>query len=212
MKISIPENFTYDNIAEVKDDILYIYRLGSYESLMRHLTYDLNDITTCYYCQRPLTRDISTLDHLIPKDLGGVSIPDNLCVCCSKCNEVKSNLLEAEYKHYLSLTEEDKETYMKARINDRERLKKQFPNYFPVDWVTSVQVKDVVDATNRPNDFKSRKYVRIRKNYKLYGRFLRPIVVDRNLNLLSGHNQLLYAKVRPVAEIPAIILENVEVL
>ena len=213
MKISLPEGFNYDNIAEVKDGILHIYRVGPYESLMRHIAYDLNGITTCHYCYKPLNRSSATLDHLIPKDLGGVSIPDNLCVCCSKCNEIKSNLLEAEYKYYLSLpTADSRNTYMKARLNDRKRLKEQFPNYYPVGWVTNIDVRDVTNFTDSPNVFKSRKYVKVRKSYRLYGRFLRPIVVDRNLKLLSGNNQLLYARVRPVAKIPAIILENVEVV
>lgn len=45
----------------------------------------------CAYCNKPLTKETFTLDHVIPKSKGGSSDASNLVVSCIPCNESKAN-------------------------------------------------------------------------------------------------------------------------
>lgn len=47
----------------------------------------------CEYCHSPeyLSADQFTIDHLLPKSLGGSDDPDNLALACRRCNERRYN-------------------------------------------------------------------------------------------------------------------------
>ena len=51
----------------------------------------------CEYCHSPeyLSPDLFTLDHILPKSLGGTDNPDNLCLACHRCNERHYNFTTA---------------------------------------------------------------------------------------------------------------------
>lgn len=44
---------------------------------------------------------IMTVDHLVPLDRGGTDDIDNLVCACFVCNQLKGNMLPAEFKGYL---------------------------------------------------------------------------------------------------------------
>lgn len=50
----------------------------------------------CAYCDIPLTVDIATVDHLIPRSKGGGSRKKNLIVVCHTCNSLKGNISSVE--------------------------------------------------------------------------------------------------------------------
>lgn len=51
----------------------------------------LRDNYTCQYCEKAVTKNTATLDHVMPVSLGGKSNFEN-CVCsCSTCNGLKGN-------------------------------------------------------------------------------------------------------------------------
>jgi 5-methylcytosine-specific restriction endonuclease McrA len=43
-------------------------------------------VNKCHWCQKPLTLDDSTLEHIIPLGLGGLDNANNLTLACEKCN------------------------------------------------------------------------------------------------------------------------------
>lgn len=45
----------------------------------------------CRYCGKRLTLDTSTLDHIVPRALGGTDRKYNLCLACRDCNLAKAN-------------------------------------------------------------------------------------------------------------------------
>jgi hypothetical protein len=47
----------------------------------------------CQWCQRPLTPETATTDHLIPLSRGGSNAWDNLCLACRSCNQARKNNL-----------------------------------------------------------------------------------------------------------------------
>lgn len=58
----------------------------------RHLRYEVGqrDGWHCRYCKTALTLYTSTLDHVIPRSLGGSWRPHNLCLACERCNKAKA--------------------------------------------------------------------------------------------------------------------------
>lgn len=51
-----------------------------------------DDRSCCAYCQSAV-RIVGMsfeIDHIIPESLGGLTVRENLCLCCSGCNERKS--------------------------------------------------------------------------------------------------------------------------
>lgn len=45
----------------------------------------------CCYCRRHVDAEVATLDHIVPRCLGGTSHRRNLCVACRNCNAKKAN-------------------------------------------------------------------------------------------------------------------------
>lgn len=50
----------------------------------------------CYYCRRYLA-DGWTMDHMTPLARGGTNAPDNLTICCLKCNQTKQSKTVPEF-------------------------------------------------------------------------------------------------------------------
>ena len=46
----------------------------------------------CAYCECPLTHREDTIDHFMPKALGGTNDRENLRLACNPCNEEKADM------------------------------------------------------------------------------------------------------------------------
>lgn len=55
----------------------------------------------CHYCGRKLNPDTVTADHVIPKSKGGTNWIGNVVASCRKCNGLKDDMDEDEFKLYL---------------------------------------------------------------------------------------------------------------
>lgn len=100
MIINLPKDFYYeknDAKAYIKDGNLFCENNISFERLMYHITYVLRGKDICYYCGCDLNEKNRTLDHMYPRDFGGVSITNNLVPCCIDCNQKKNNLTLEEF-------------------------------------------------------------------------------------------------------------------
>jgi 5-methylcytosine-specific restriction endonuclease McrA len=56
----------------------------------------VRDGLTCVYCHAKLVvkgKNAATLDHIIPRSMGGLPIPTNLVTACVPCNRKKQNKL-----------------------------------------------------------------------------------------------------------------------
>jgi len=53
----------------------------------------LRDRNTCQYCGQALASSELTLDHVMPRSLGGKSAWENLVACCHPCNNRKGDRL-----------------------------------------------------------------------------------------------------------------------
>lgn len=210
MKIPLPENYSYKDVANVKDGILYIYKLSNFEDLMYDLTYATMTSDTCYYCGNSISRDKSTLDHLYPRNLGGPTIPNNLRICCSDCNSTKSNMTEEQFIYFRSLSPESQQDFFRDISLHNHILKKWFGPIIPKDWISNEPIERIIIYFYIYKEVKGRSYKKIEKNYKKYRHIIRPIIVDRNFKLLNGFTVLLFAKNNSILSVPTIVLENVE--
>lgn len=51
----------------------------------------IRDHGKCQYCEKELTRELSTVDHVRPKSRGGTTEWENCVTCCHSCNGKKGN-------------------------------------------------------------------------------------------------------------------------
>ena len=64
----------------------------------------------CAYCNEQLGPRSATLDHITPKVLGGLTVPENLCGACITCNGSKGHRDWREWfraQEFYSLTREE---------------------------------------------------------------------------------------------------------
>jgi 5-methylcytosine-specific restriction endonuclease McrA len=61
----------------------------------------------CVYCGIPVRHrargshralDLATLDHRIPRSIGGPTVPDNLVLACHACNNARGTLDEQDFR------------------------------------------------------------------------------------------------------------------
>jgi len=51
----------------------------------------IRDMYSCQYCSESLTRQLLTLDHVIPLSKGGKTCWENIVSSCAKCNSLKGD-------------------------------------------------------------------------------------------------------------------------
>jgi len=60
--------------------------------------YNNSGTFTCYYCLKEFPINLATRDHKLPRSRNGQTTPENIVICCQKCNSEKGALTEEEYK------------------------------------------------------------------------------------------------------------------
>ncbi|MBR6504471.1 MAG: HNH endonuclease [Clostridia bacterium] len=215
MIIELPKKFSYSkdqyNYANVRNGKLIIRGSLDFEDLMYDLTYSIKGRNNCYYCGKT-TKKI-TIDHMFPRDYGGISITNNLLPACSKCNSQKSNLNLYEYQIFRTLDKLQKEVF-KGKVyakNEKMRYKRGFN--IPKSWIETVHISRIfVRVFFDQNLHKGKKYNKYTKFIKKYGRLPRPIILSGNFVLLDGFTILVCAREQGIHYIPVVVLENVEVI
>lgn len=59
----------------------------------------IRDLYSCQYCLTPLTRQLLTLDHVIPLSKGGQTCWENIVSSCGKCNSTKGDRTDIKPVH-----------------------------------------------------------------------------------------------------------------
>lgn len=77
----------------------------------------------CYLCQKVLTLDESTVDHVIPLDKGGTNYIDNLRIACLDCNRDKANhiVFAPSNNFFLKI-----KNYVKTKLTRRTSMNKVY--------------------------------------------------------------------------------------
>lgn len=221
MIIDLPKKFTYINkngekVAYIDENRILKMKNGvSFKRLMKEITYALKGNKICYYCGKKLKNGKISIDHVIPQDIGGPTIPNNLYPSCSACNTEKSNLLLKQYLKFRIIKGKKKRTKYKEKcIEENENLKYISHSKLLGDMITYMQTSDIKLLSNHRDctEYHYKKYEETEKFYETYNRLRKPIIVDRNLKLLGGFISLMYCKEHGIKTVPVIILENVEII
>ena len=146
MNIHIPKGFVYETksggYAYEKNGRLYVRKIGV-EALMRELTYVLKGRNRCYYCGCVLTSKNRTIDHMFPRNWGGITIPDNLVPCCMRCNNRKGNLTAEQYKKWLTLPDNAKKDFRTKSIQENERFVEHGKLLLNPKWIDYANVAEL---------------------------------------------------------------------
>ena len=228
MKLMLPDyNYMFEGeIAEVKDGVLYIYRPGAFKEVMYKLTYLIFGETECCFCHKKLRTDILeidedkyfsqiTLDHLIPQEFGGPTIPNNMRPTCSRCNNLKGNMYLDEFMEYCKFEmKNDKESkILKRKFKEELQLKQEKRKYGQIESIPKDWISDELIRTIYVNFWISEplgvEYFKQEKFYKKYKRLPKLAIISQNRFLLDGFNTILLAKYNFSERINVIMLENV---
>lgn len=212
-KTSSDETITINNSMKIENGILKLVFPISFQDCMYDLTYFIKGKEKCFYCSRTIVEDKATLDHLIPQDLGGPTIPNNLFPSCKKCNCEKSNMTKSIYDKYLSLPTIDEK---KQFLTDFQLLSTFIHRWygfdFIKDWVEEKEIDNIIVNISLDCSYRGKRYKKIKEYYRKYKHFQKPIIVDSRNFLLDGFTALMYAKDNQIKKVPVIVLENVEVI
>jgi hypothetical protein len=86
------ENLPLDKIKEVDPDLEQDLRKGAFAKAKVPTGY------VCAHCGNVFSdRRYLNVDHIIPMNQGGLSVPENLQILCRSCNAKKGDRLEGEY-------------------------------------------------------------------------------------------------------------------
>ena len=101
----------------------------------------------CAYCNKDLTIDSATIDHIVPKFKGGHNVKSNMISCCAKCNRSKGSvLLEDWYNPSNSYYSEERLGKIKHLIEDNsapiklvssDKAIPYITNDFYIGWISS---------------------------------------------------------------------------
>jgi hypothetical protein len=74
--------------------VIYLFECDSQHSELRKVKYSRKNIFerdnhSCQYCNRKLSQSTYTIDHIIPKCLGGKDTFKNIVLACKDCNARK---------------------------------------------------------------------------------------------------------------------------
>lgn len=228
MNIELPESFTQYNgrgvrIVYIEDNILKMKVDVGFKRLMRTIVRQKRGVR-CFYCGKILSEGELTVDHIIPQEIGGPTITNNLVPACKECNCEKSNMNAIQYSKYLKRrTSDAKKNYFKEVQIKNEKLKRVKNFSFLNGWVTEMEINQIkgykehryyfcIDNNQKRSTRKKQlKYERAEYFYKEYGRLRKAIIVDRNNRLLSGYTSLKFAKNNCIKKVPVIKLDNVEI-
>ena len=203
-----------DGILKIKKQYV------KFEDLMYALTYTMKRDMVCPFCGSIIRAKNLTLDHMYPRDFGGISITNNLIPCCRKCNSNKGSLDFSEYNRLmaknLSRTEFEMEKQKVLERKEKKRysrgifLPDKWMKYIPID---SLIVRDYYKTLNLKGSQKNRKLASNIAYIKEYNHMKRPIIVDKNLFIVDGYVWYVSALVtKKFKKIPVVMIDNLELI
>ena len=82
----------------------------------------------------------------------------------------------------------------------------------PKEWISKRKISTIITEIRLGDCTQNAKYKKVVECYEKYYHIPKPIIVDKNGFLLDGFYSVIFAKNNLIASLPAIELENVEVI
>ena len=218
MIMDLPENvkevkFKKIIVGYIEDGVLKIRNISAFKRVVYELTFLKKGKHKCFYCGEVLKNKKATMDHLYPQNMGGPTLVDNLVPACSKCNSEKSNLTLEEYQEFMKINRASaKKEYWKNISEKKEELRRAKKYQIPDEWICEKEISKIFLEIRLKEPTETQEYKKVEKYFKEYGYFQRPIIIDKNGFLLYGYYNVICAKTHNIQTLPAIQIENVEVI
>ena len=89
----------------------------------------IRDEGKCQYCRLHVSLSTFTIDHVVPKKLGGQTVWDNVVACCYSCNQKKGDksLKESSFKLFKIPRKPFKLPYLQEITDGQYNLEKNIP-------------------------------------------------------------------------------------
>lgn len=211
MNILLPTQNLKTRSFKINDGILRLKYGQSFQNVMYDMTYFMKGRNFCYYCKQKIPKNQMTMDHMYPRSTGGPTLTQNLIPACQKCNAEKADMTYKQYMVFRSFgSKPERKAYAAAITALKEGLKSSGIYEIPTDWYTYVDVNAIHTCIDFAN-ISETKYNKVKSYLDAYGTFQVPMVLDRNLYSLDGFYNLFVAKSLGIAQMPAIVLDNVEI-
>lgn len=219
MIMDLPKEFSIGdarrkNNSFIENGILKIQKEASYRFVIYQLTYKIyGGKHVCKYCNKTFKDKKMTMDHMYPQDMGGPTITNNLLPSCQECNNKKSDMTKEQYEKYLEFKKVGKhKAFWKDLKQYKEFIKKWYEFEIPKEWISKREISSIIVEVRLGDCTKTTQYKKVESFYLEYGHIPKPIIVDKNGFLLDGFYSVIYAKNNLITSLPAIELENVEVI
>jgi len=134
---------------------------GCTHQLKRNRRSLLQKYGNCCYCGESLTRDTATLEHLVPKAVGGKTSIQNVDIACSNCNFLFGRLfafvrgtkrrLEKGYKTETGRIADMHDLFLKCKKLNFRRVNPIFEEFSTWDSVMELIPKQLIYDGNDPN-------------------------------------------------------------
>ena len=139
------------------------------------------------------------------------SASERVKASANKANEEKENMTPDQFRVYMSLKDDGAKEQFKREYFKIKMFQIRWLHMLPKEWISRIPVSSLIITIDLP-DTTTNKYKKINEYYTRCGKFPKPIIVDKNNFVLDGFTVVLYARNNRIKEIPAIVLENVEVI
>lgn len=87
---SVRQTFRVPSVIRLRRYI-HLRRNKQGNASVRRAQIYMRDVYKCQYCGEAKSASALTLDHILPRAQGGLSVPENLVTACEKCNGRKGN-------------------------------------------------------------------------------------------------------------------------
>ncbi len=162
----------------------------------------------CIYCGCILTSKNMTIDHSYPQIYGGPTIPENMALTCSSCNNRKGFLNHSEYLHRKNLNPKAFDrSKKKVRVHHSEKQKEQ-GFLLPDDWFEFIETSEIVPIDFSKMNF-NKKLKKINNFYSKNRKLPFVVVLDKNNNVLEGFSQYYFSVSNNLKYIPIIKIDNI---
>lgn len=224
MRIRLPKEFTlYDKrgenvVAYVENGELYLKRNVAFKDLQIKLAYCIYGKEICRCCGKEMHKSEVTIDHIIPQEVGGLTITNNLIPYCRGCNNKKTDMMPSRFKRFIECEDSKaRREILKQAVKENETLKgdkkfKHFKKYLKPPEKLEIRMIKGYRPNYEVDREKSKKYIKTRNFYQTYGRLQKPVVVDKNLYLLGGYTSLKFLIDNDIDIADVVVLENVEIV
>ena len=98
------------------------------------------------------------------------------------------------------------------RLRPDDYVKKWEEFEIPKEWISKREISTIIAEIRLGDCTQNAKYKKVVECYEKYYHIPKPIIVDKNGFLLDGFYSVIFAKNNSITSLPAIELENVEVI